>query len=58
MDVKKKMAEKSEQFNSLLSEKAEYEKKIIAINEELLRIQGEYRMLQEIAGPEAEPAVE
>lgn len=52
MDVKKKMAEKSEQFNSLLSEKADLEKKIISINEELLRIQGEYRMLQEMAEPE------
>lgn len=52
MDLKKKMAEKSEMFNALLTEKSEYEKKIVAINEELLRIQGEYRVLQEMMEPE------
>jgi uncharacterized small protein (DUF1192 family) len=52
MDIKKKMGEKSEQFNSLLVEKAELEGRISLINEELLRLQGEYRVLQELLPPE------
>lgn len=52
MDIKKKMEEKSEQFNSLLVEKADSERRISLINEELLRLQGEYRVLQEMLPPE------
>lgn len=53
MDIKKKMEERNKQFDSLLVEKAELEKNISLINEELLRLQGEYRMLQELL-PEEE----
>lgn len=52
MDIKEKMKEKSEQFNSLLARKAEAEKDISLINEELLRLQGEYRVLNELLPPE------
>jgi predicted nuclease with TOPRIM domain len=45
-EIKKRMEEKSAQFESLLSEKVDLEGRISLLNEELLRMQGEYRMLK------------
>lgn len=54
MDLNKKLEERSKQFEQLVEEKNELERQILVINEELLRIQGEYRLLLDLGAKEPE----
>jgi hypothetical protein len=48
MDIAKLLEEKEMQFNALVEKKNLLSKEILGIDEELLRIQGEYRVLTQL----------
>lgn len=60
MDIQKLLKEKELQFNALVEKKNLLSKEIGEIDQELLRIQGEYRVLTQLEedGKEAEAETE
>ena len=54
MDVHVMLKDKESQFNALVEKKNMLAKEINEIDQELLRIQGEYRVLSQLVEAEAE----